>query len=119
MWIVVSPSISSSIDCVEDMMDHKVINPEWKGTIRAYTYGYLSSDNIQRIILFLRPTSKPGEIAHEIKHAINIIFSWNGIKLSTSNDESECYYLENLVDKTHNAITTYKRKQKKLNKINK
>lgn len=112
LWIVVSPSLIRSIDYVEDLIDIPILKEEDKKSARAFTFGYTNHKGAQRFILFLRPRSKPGEVGHEVKHLINIIFNWNGVKLSTTNDESECYYLETLLDKVHNTVNFYKKKNK-------
>ena len=56
-----------------------------------------------RVMLFLKPTAKPGEIAHECKHAVNVIFSYRGVRLSLTNDEPECYFLDWMVTTVHKA----------------
>jgi hypothetical protein len=58
-------------------------------------------------LILLKPVASPGRIAHEANHAVNIILSWNGVKASFTNDESECYFLEYVVDKIHDTIKLY------------
>lgn len=103
LWIVVCPSIPKAIDYVEDQINTKVAPPE-VGSVTAYTYSVEKENGARRFVLFLRPKSKPGEIAHECKHLVNHIFSWHGISLSLTNDEHECYYLDHLVEQAHNTI---------------
>lgn len=111
LWIVVSESIIKSIDAVEDLIDKVIVRPEVKKTLLAYTYGYEDHDGKMRVIVFVKGNVKPGEIAHEAHHALNIILSWNGVKPSFTNDESESYYLEYIVDKIHVALQKYSEKK--------
>lgn len=104
LWIVVSNSIPRSIDRVEDLIDKVIATPESKKTLAAYTYGYEDHDGKMRVIIFVNKSAKPGVIAHEANHALNIILSWNGVKPSFSNDESESSYLEFIVDRIHATI---------------
>lgn len=108
LWIVICPSIPKAIDVVEDQISTKVA-PTEPNSVRAYVYAGQKENGARRFILFLNPSSKPGEVAHECKHLVNFIFSWHGVNLSLTNDESECYYLEWLVDQAHNAIKHYKK----------
>jgi hypothetical protein len=110
LWIVICKDIVKAIDTVEDLVDHRIIAQEDKKTTDAYTYGYYGHDGIQRIIIFVNHKAKPGRIVHEVKHAVNVIFNWNGTKLSLTNDEHECYYLETIVDKVYDAIKLFSRK---------
>jgi hypothetical protein len=111
LWIVVSDNIIRSIDAVEDMIDKVIVRPEDKKTILAYTYGYQDHTGKMRVVLFATQNAKPGTIAHEANHALNIVLSWNGVKPSFTNDETECYYLEYIVDKVHAALQYYILKQ--------
>lgn len=106
--ILVCPSLQQAINLVEDRT-HVKIGLEQVGSVKAFAYSY-SDDKDRRIfMLFLRPTSKAGEIAHEVKHLVNFIFSYAGVKLSLTNDESECYFLERIVDMAHNTVNLYKK----------
>lgn len=107
-WVVVCPSISYAVDKIEDIT-HAKITTEDMGSVRAYAYSYTDQRGARAFFLFLRPTSKPGEIAHESKHLVNFIFSYFGVKLSLSNDEPEAYFLERIVDTAHLAIKQYKK----------
>lgn len=107
LWIVVSDSIIKSIDTVEDMIDQVVAKPEDKKTLAAYTYGYQDTSGKMRVIIFVNENAKPGAIAHEANHALNIVLNWAGVKASFTNDETESYYLEYIVDKVHHAVDTY------------
>jgi hypothetical protein len=116
VWIIICPSIAKALDWAEDQMSHPIIAPEDKSKSLGYCYS-LYEEGRRRYLLFLKPNAKPGTIAHECNHLVNMMFSWHGIKLSTSNDEAECYYLDFMVDRTHSAINTYKKKYPKKNKI--
>jgi hypothetical protein len=115
--VVVSNNIPNAIDFMEDKMPHKIHDPDTKKFTRAYMYAYEDELNKRKYLLFLRPSAKPGEIAHEVKHLINIMFKWHGYRLSIDNDELECYYLEDIVDRVHSAILRYKKKYSKPKKI--
>lgn len=108
LWIVVSKNISRAIDKVEDMIDDSV-HMENK-QYRSYTFANDNERGRYRVIIFIRPTSSPGEIAHECKHAVNLIFASKGVKLSLSNDEHECYFLEQIIDVAYRAIKEYNKK---------
>lgn len=113
LWVVVHPSLTAGIDHVEDLISTKVTHPQDKKYIKAMAFAYEDDASIRKFILFLRPSATPGEIAHECKHLANVIFRWYGQHLSTANDENECYFLEDIVDKAHNAIKAYKKKKSK------
>jgi hypothetical protein len=108
-WIVVSKSLHKAVDTVEDLIDNQIINPEDKKSIRAYMYAYTDPEGKPKVMVFLKPTAKPGEIAHEVNHAMNVVFCWAGMRISTSNDEHQCYYLEYMVDKVHKTLESFKK----------
>jgi len=109
LWIVVSTSIVKSLEVVEDHIDHRIIKEEDKKSTAAYTYGYTEHDGRVKIIIFVKHDAKPGVIAHEANHAVNMILQWHGVKPSFSNDENESYYLGWIVDKIHNTIKMFKK----------
>ncbi len=113
IWIVIGNDVEKSIDYIEDETSEVIAKQKDKKYIRAYTYAYESPDNKRKYMLFFKYTAKPGEIAHEVKHLVNILFNWHGYKLSITNDEMECYYLEDIVDKVHSAIMRYKKLYKR------
>jgi len=105
LWIVVSPSITLSIDTVEDLIDKRIADN--KKSLAAYSYAYEDHDGKYRILIFVKPNASPGTIAHECNHAVSTILHWHGVKPSFSNDEHESYYLEQIVDKVHRTIKQY------------
>ena len=107
IWIIVCKSVHKAIDHIEDLTDFTLANNEEKNSIHAYTVGIPSPEGKYQIFLFVPSNAKPGIIAHEAKHLVNMIFAWNGVKLSINNDEHECYYLEQMVDKIHNIIAIH------------
>ena len=109
-WVVVSNSINRSVDAVEDLIDHKIMDDADRRSAVAYMYAFEDPQGRYHIIVFLKHSCTPGEIAHEAKHAINIAFKWHGVGLSISNDENECYYLEWAVNRVHSAVREYKKK---------
>lgn len=109
IWIVVSKSIHDGVDAVEDKITVKIADYNTIKTMAALTFRYETDSGAPRIIIFFKPNTSPGIIAHECKHAINFVFAWVGVKLSTVNDESECYMLGWLVDKAHSAIKAFKK----------
>ncbi len=112
IWIVIGNDVEKAIDYIEDKTSELIAKQKDKKYIRAYTYAYETTDHKRKYMLFFKYTAKPGEIAHEVKHLINILFSWHGYKLSLTNDEMECYYLEDIVDKVYDAISKYKKLHK-------
>jgi len=119
IWVIVANTIYHGIEYARDRTSEKIAKDDEIKHIRAYTYAYENESGIRRYMLFFKDTAKPGEIAHEAKHLINILFSWHGYNLSLTNDEMECYYLEDVVDKVHNIINKYKKLYKKPKKQNK
>jgi hypothetical protein len=109
IWIVVSPSLNKSIDVVEDCINHKIIKEEDKKSTDAYTYAF-EEGGAYFICVFLKPTERVGNIAHEALHAVNILHHWHGVRPSYSNDESVAYFLGWLVDRCHTVIGQYKKK---------
>lgn len=107
VWVYISNNVRSTIDDAEDKTSQVIVYEENKRHIDAYTYAYEKETGGRSYILFFKYNTKPGIIAHEVKHLINILFSWHGYKLSLSNDEMECAYLEDIVNKVHNAIKEY------------
>jgi hypothetical protein len=106
-WVVVSDSVIKSIDTVEDIIDYKVAEPADKRSIDAYTFGYEDHGGIARVLVFVTPKLKPGRVAHECNHAMNIILNWHGVRPSYSNDEAESYLLEYFVDKVHDVVREF------------
>lgn len=107
VWIVVAKNIPVAIDKLEDMTHFPILKKEESGQIEVYTFSYW--DERVYTFIFVHPKAAPGSIAHEAKHAVNHIFGYHGVKLSTSNDEHECYYLDMFVEKIHLAIKHYKK----------
>jgi hypothetical protein len=113
LWIIIGNTVREAIDFAEDKTSEKIEEEKDKKNIKALMYAYEKGDGKRRYMLFFKHTAKPGEIAHEVKHLINILFLWHGYRLSASNDEMECYYLEDLIDRAHNTISRYKKLYKK------
>lgn len=109
IWVVVSKSLSYAFDKVEDQIDMRIIAEQDKRSVAAYTFAFEDHNGRTKVILFLKPNALAGDIAHECKHAVNVIFSWHGVKLSLANDEHECYMLGWMVDRCHNAIKRFKK----------
>jgi hypothetical protein len=109
VWILIGDTVANAIDFAEDKSSEKIIKQEDKKSTKAYTYAYETDQGRRKYMLFFRHSAKPGEIGHEVKHLINILFRWHGYKLSLTNDEMECYYLETLIDKVHSSINRYKK----------
>lgn len=110
VWLFIDPSIRRAIDFAEDKVSEVLVKSEDKQSIRAYTYAYETEGGHKRYMLFFKPTAKPGVIAHEVKHLLNILFKWHGYNLSINNDEMECYYLEIIIDKVHDILNKVKKK---------
>lgn len=110
LWVIVHPNIKTAIDVVEDMVSERIHYKDQRA-YDSYTYSLLHDDDRYWTMIFLKPNAKPGTIAHECKHAVNHIFSYRGTKLSLSNDEHECYFLEWMIYSAHRAIDMYKKQQ--------
>lgn len=113
VWVIIGDTVEEAMNFAEDKTSEKIIKEKDKKYVKAYTYAYESETSKRRYMLFFTHKAKPGEIAHEVKHLINILFLWHGYKLSLTNDEMECYYLEDMVDRVHNTIKRYKKIYKK------
>lgn len=107
LTVIVTNTIMKSIDLLEDQVDVKVHSDSERSSTRAYTFAYVEESGVKKFYLFLRPNCKPGELVHEIKHVVNLIFLWHGAKLSLTNDEPECYYLEQITNKVFEAVKKY------------
>lgn len=107
LWIIVSPNVSRAIEVVEDIIDYKIADKEFKRSVDALTHSEQDHDGKMRLMIFVNVDAKPGRIAHECHHAVNYIMSWHGVKPSFSNDEAESYYLEQIVDRVHKTIKQY------------
>lgn len=118
LQVIISPSLQQAINLVEDRT-HVKIPADGIAATSAFAYFYSDEKNRAVFMLFLRPTSKPGEIAHEAKHLVNFVFSYAGVRLSLTNDESECYFLGRIVDMVHNTINNYKKLYIKTRRDNK
>lgn len=112
VWVVIGSTVQAAMDYAEDRTSEKMEKEENKKYVRAYTYAYWTEAGKSRYILLFKYTATPGEVAHEVKHLINIAFGWHGQKLSIANDEMECYYLEDIVNRVHGTINRYKRTYK-------
>lgn len=110
LWVVVCRNVSAAIDRIEDMIDDSVHMTD--KNYSNFTFAANDNKGRYRIILFIKPTTTMGELAHECKHIVNLIFSNKGAKLSLVNDEPECYFLEKIVDMAHRAIVDYNKKYK-------
>lgn len=117
IWVLIGNTVRQAIDYAEDKTSEKIAVEEEKKNIKAYTYAYEAEDGKKKYMLFFKYSAKPGEIAHEVKHLINILFNWHGYKLSITNDEMECYYLEDVVNKVHSTIARYKKLYRKTKQI--
>jgi hypothetical protein len=115
--VLIGNTVRQAIDYAEDKTSEKIAVEEEKKNIKAYTYAYEAEDGKKKYMLFFKYSAKPGEIAHEVKHLINILFNWHGYKLSITNDEMECYYLEDVVNKVHSTIARYKKLYRKTKQI--
>lgn len=112
VWVIINPSVKNAIEKVEDMTSEKIRHKVHNNGYLGYMYSGIDERNKHRVMIFLKPNATPGEVAHECKHAVNIIFSYRGIKLSLSNDEPECYLLDWMVTSVHKALKEYSKELK-------
>ncbi len=108
LWVIISPSIKHAIDKVEDITFENIHMKDQRGYV-SYMYSGLDEKQKHRVMIFIKPNATPGEIAHECKHAVNIVFSYRGIRLSVSNDEPECYLLDWMVTTVHRTLDEYRK----------
>jgi hypothetical protein len=111
IWVVVSDNIEKSFDVVEDLVHFRIVKDKDRKLIDAYTYAYSDSSVFGRLFIFFHYKVHLGRMIHEIKHAVNLIFQYSGVRLSLTNDEHECYYLETITDKVLGVIKKYKEKK--------
>jgi hypothetical protein len=113
VWVYITNNMRVALDEAEDKTSQIIAYEEEKKHIDSYTYAYEKDTGGKCYILFFKYNAKPGVIAHEIKHLVNILFAWHGYKLSLSNDEMECYYLQDIVNRIHNVIKKYNKNYKR------
>jgi hypothetical protein len=65
---------------------------------KGYEALYFEFGNSDECLMFFKPEATPGDVAHEVKHFINDLFSIINQKLDPNNDELECCMLGTLVD---------------------
>lgn len=106
LWIVICPDTDKAIEKVEALTGWSIADD--KTSISAHTFGAMEK-GVMKFFVFLPPTATPGRIAHEASHLVHIIRHWVGCKPSYTNDEDECYYLEEIVDRIHRTIDQYKK----------
>lgn len=109
LWVIISPSIKDAIERVEDMTSEQIRHKIHNGGYLGYMYSGVDERSKHRVMIFLKPNATHGEVAHECKHAVNIIFSYRGVKLSLTNDEPECYFLDWMVTAVHRALDGYRK----------
>ena len=106
LWVIVCPSIKHAIDRLEDMTNESIHLKDQRG-YQSYMYANTDERERHRVMMFFKPNAKVGDIAHECKHAVNIIFNYRGVKLSLTNDEPECYFLDWMVTAVDRAVKSY------------
>ena len=74
----------------------------------AVTVKEMTNTGERKYFIFLTPDCDEGDIAHECKHVLNMIFKFIGLRLDTENDEAECYFLGWLVNKVMSVYKQYK-----------
>jgi hypothetical protein len=109
VWIVVGKSFTVALDHIEDHISYHIVPEADRRHIRALTVSYDDDKRTKRFMMIFSGKATPGEIAHECKHLVNMLFSFHGFKLSLTNDEMECYYLHDVVDRVHKTIKKYMR----------
>ena len=111
MWVVVSMDLEKAVSVVEDQTHYSLnLGPSYLKSADVITSMIIDHDGSQRIFIFIRPTVSNGRVAHEANHAMNYIFSHHGVKLSLTNDEHQCYYLEMIVDRIYRALDRFIKK---------
>lgn len=110
--IVVGNTIREALDWAEDRTSEVLgkYTEKEKLSMRANTQAYTDESGRGKYYLLFKYTAKPGEISHEVKHLINLAFMWHGHALSAENDEMECYYLEDIVDRAYRTVQRFRKK---------
>lgn len=114
VYVVVADNIRTAIDWAEDRTSEVLgrDSEEEKISTKAAIHAFMDEKGKSKYFILLNHSTTPGTIAHEVKHLINMAFSWYGYKLSLTNDEMECYYLEDIVNKVYNTVQRFKKKYK-------
>ena len=113
VYIIVGRTTQAAIDWAEDKTSEVIAKPEDKKSIKAYSYSYQKENGGSVYMLMFSYTAKPGVMAHEAKHLLNCAFVWYGHKLSPHNDEVECCFLEEIVNKCYNTVQRFRKKYNK------
>lgn len=92
---------------LQPIVDSMGIDFDTKG-FEALTAKKMTSTGHRRYFIFLTPDCDEGDIAHECKHVLNMIFQFIGLRLDTDNDEAECYFLGWLVKRVMSVYKQYK-----------
>jgi hypothetical protein len=66
----------------------------------AFALSELKNNKLSRYFIFIKPDTKPGQIAHECLHVTTYLFSDRGMS-DLNNDEPQAYILTWLVNKVH------------------
>lgn len=114
---MMTDNINQAIDRIEDEVHDSI---HMKGSKNYVAYTYANDDHLKRyrVIMFFKYNVRPPQMAHEVKHAVNVIFADKGVKLSLSNDEAECYYIERIMEIVCKAQKEYHKKYKRHAKRN-
>lgn len=105
--ILICKSLNQAASKLEDLYDHRFDVDA--NLDEAITFEHTGKNGGMVVTMVFRPGARPGVIAHECLHALNIIYAYNGVKHSLRNDEGSCYYLAELVDRVHRAQAQYKK----------
>jgi len=70
----------------------------------AFSFRLVNKKRVVKYYCVLRPKTKPGVIAHEANHLVNMIFKDDCIMLDTLNDEAQSYFLQWIVKQIDKTI---------------
>jgi hypothetical protein len=107
-YIVICRSLYHAVDKLEDTSDfiyRTTLTPQTEVMTTLHENG-----KSVRITIIVKHNSKPGDIAHECLHAMNMMYAHVGAKHSLANDEPHCYMLGWVVDQVHKQINLFKKK---------
>ena len=80
-----------------------------KDDLSKYAAVVASRKSGSECLVLISGKSTVGQIAHEAKHAVNMIFSYAGQRLDIENDEAECYLLQYVVEKIFEVQEKFKK----------
>lgn len=86
------------------------LKSQFKIELDDYNFGGICFDRNQGhdfLICIRKESLSLGTLTHEVKHFVNMLFSYRGIELDPDNDEAECYFLTYIMDKIQQKLISW------------